>query len=399
MNAALNLAKQGFDAYIIENDKNLGGLARQIHRTIDGLEVKDYLARLIQDVTSHERIEVLTETEIVRHLGSKGNFLTTVATGTDRTERSLKHGAVIVATGAREYRPQEFLYGADDRVMTQLELEARLQADPQLAASWERVVMIQCVGSRNAENPNCSRICCQSAVKHALQLKKNSPDLDVVVFHRDIRTYGMLEDYYIEARDQKVLFERYDLEQPPQVMGEEGKLQVIFWDNILKRSIKWPVDAVILSAATEAADTAALAEVLKLPRNAQGFFVESHPKLRPLDFAAEGYYLCGTAHSPKLIKEAVTQGLAAAARAGAFLAATSQMISPIVAWVEQSRCVACLACVRTCPYQIPQIDEKGRSEIKAALCLGCGVCAGVCPAQAIQFSHYEDEQLKAEMSA
>ena len=260
--------------------------------------------------------------------------------------------------------------------MTQLELEGVLHAEPQVAAEWERVVMIQCVGSRNAVNPNCSRICCQSAVKHALQLKKSSPDLDVVIFHRDMRMYGGLEDYYTEARDQKVLFERYDLDHPPQIVNEAGRLHVIFWDNILERAIQWPVDAVVLSAATEAADTDDLARQLKLPRDAQGFFVESHPKLRPMDFAAEGYYLGGTAHSPKLIKEAVTQGLAAAARAGAFLAATSQMISPIVAWVEQSRCVGCLACVRTCPYHIPQIDEKGRSEINTALCLGCGVCAG-----------------------
>ena len=217
-----------------------------------------------------------------------------------------------------------------------------------------------------------------------------------MVFHRDIRTYGLLEDYYIAARDQKILFERFEPERPPQVKEQDGKLQVIFWDNILKRSIQWPVDAVILSAATQAAATEDLARVLKLPRNEQGFFQENHPKMRPLDFAAEGYFLCGTAHSPKLIKEAVTQGLGAAARAGAFLAATTQMISPIVAEVQQGRCVGCLACVRTCPYQVPRM-HKGRSEIMGALCLGCGVCAGVCPAGAIEFSHYTDEQLKAEM--
>ena len=173
---------------------------------------------------------------------------------------------------------------------------------------------------------------------------------------------------------------------------------MVFWDNILKREIQWPVDAVVLSAATQAAETDNLARILNLPRDEQGFFQENHPKMRPLDFAAEGYYLCGTAHSPKLVKEAVTQGLGAAARAGAFLAAATQMISPIVAEVNSGRCVGCLACVRTCPYHVPQI-EKGRSEIQAALCLGCGVCAGVCPAGAIQFSHYTDEQLQAEIGA
>jgi heterodisulfide reductase subunit A2 len=305
---------------------------------------------------------------------------------------------VIVATGAVEYRPEEYLYGADPRVMTQLELAERLEKEPQLAADWKRVVMIQCVGSRDDRNPTCSRICCQTAVKHALQLKESAPDLDVVVFHRDIRTYGLLEDYYIAARDRKILFERFEPGRPPQVQAAAGKLQVTFWDSILKRSIQWPVEAVILSAATRAAETANLARLLKLPRDEQGFFQENHPKMRPLDFAVEGYYLCGTAHSPKLIKEAVTQGLGAAARAGAFLAATQQLISPIVAEVEQGRCAGCLACVRTCPYHVPQM-EKGKSEIKAALCLGCGVCAGVCPAGAIHFSHYSDEQLLAEMGA
>jgi heterodisulfide reductase subunit A len=398
LNAALGLAKQGFDAYLIDKGKNLGGLARRLHRTIDGDSVPDYVAGLIREVSSHPRLEVLTETRVVRHLGSKGNFRTTVATGPEGGERTLQHGAVIMATGAVEYRPTEYLYGTDNRVMTQLDLETRLAAEPNLAAKWQRLVMIQCVGSRNDRNPTCSRICCQTAVKHALQLKQNTPELDVVIFHRDIRLYGLLEDYYIAARDQKILFERFDPARPPRVQEKNGRLHVVFWDNILQREIEWPVDAVVLSAATQAAQTDNLARVLNLPRDGQGFFSENHPKMRPLDFAAEGYYLCGTAHSPKLVKEAVTQGLGAAARAGAFLAATTQMISPIVAEVNTGRCVGCLACVRTCPYHVPQI-EKGRSAIQAALCLGCGVCAGVCPAGAIQFSHYTDEQLKAQISA
>ncbi len=396
LNAALSLAKQGFDAYLIEKERSLGGLARRLHRTIEGAAVQDYLDRLIAEVMAHKGIEVLTETEIVRHVGGRGNFLTTVTSG--GTERTLRHGAVIVATGATEYRPKEYLYGTHDRIMTQLELGARLQAQPHLGKSWQRVAMVQCVGSRNAANPTCSRVCCQTAVKHALQLKQGAPDLDVVIFHRDLRLYGLLEDYYITARDQKVLFERFEPEQPPEIKAEAEGLHLIFWDNILKRSIQWPVDAVILSAATQAADTAGLAGLLGLPRDARGFFQEFHPKMRPLDAAKEGYFLCGTAHSPKLIKEAVTQGLAAASRAGTFLAATSQLISPIAAEVERGRCVGCLACVRTCPYHIPQMVD-GRSEIKTALCLGCGVCVGVCPAGAIQFSHYTDEQLLAEIGA
>ena len=223
MNAALGLAKQGFNAYLIEMGKDLGGLARRLKRTIDGLEVRKYLDRLVDEVRNHERIEVLTEAEVVRHLGSRGNFLTTVATGAARQERIIKHGAVIVATGAVEYRPEEYLYGADPRVMTQLELAERLEKEPQLASGWKRVVMIQCVGSRDDRNPTCSRICCQTAVKHALQLKEMAPDLDVVVFHRDIRTYGLLEDYYLAARDRKILFERFEPGRPPQGTGRSGK--------------------------------------------------------------------------------------------------------------------------------------------------------------------------------
>ncbi|MBM4289831.1 MAG: CoB--CoM heterodisulfide reductase iron-sulfur subunit A family protein, partial [Deltaproteobacteria bacterium] len=395
----LNLAQQGFGVYLLEKDKVLGGVADRLHRTIEGVDVKAYLDKLIAEVTSHEGIEVLTEARILRHLGSKGSFRTTVVTGSSPAERILQHGAVILATGGGEHRPRGFFYGEDRRVMTQLELGERLRADPHLASSWERVAMIQCVGSRNPENPTCSRICCQSAVKHALELKNRAPQLDVVIFHRDVRTYGLLEDYYTQARDRKVLFERFDPDRAPELVREGEKLKIKFWDAILGRTIQWPVDAVILSAAVEAADTGELARRLGLSQDAQGFFREFHPKLRPVDALMEGYYICGLAHSPRLLKEAVTQGLAAAGRAGAFLADISQKISPLVAHVEQGRCVACLACVRSCPYHIPRINEAGRSEINDSLCLGCGVCATVCPAQAIGFSHYEDEQLRAEISA
>ncbi len=396
LNAALNLADQGFETIILEKENELGGLARRVHHNIEGRDVNAYVDQLIDKVKSHEKIQVLTGALVVGFSGYKGNFTTEVLVGPGMYERKIDHGAVVVATGALEYRPQEFLYGEHAGVMTQLELGDRLHEKREEAARWDRVIMIQCVGSRNKQNPNCSRICCQSAVKHALQLKDLNPDLEVVILYRDMRMYGMLEDYYREARDKGVLFVRYDLERQPEVVNEGGKLSVNFLDHVLERPIRMTADAVILSAATVAGDHEELASLLKIPRDASGFFIEAHMKLRPVDFASEGIFLCGTAHSPKLISESIAQALAAASRAGTFLADINQTISGVTARVvAASRCAACLVCVQSCPYHVPQINEDNVSEINEALCQGCGICASECPAKAIQLSHFEDDQLIA----
>ena len=249
------------------------------------------------------------------------------------------------------------------------------------------------------ENPNCSRICCQNAVKNSLALKKMNPDLDVYVLYRDMRTYGLLEDYYSEARGKGVIFARFRTEQPPQVVKEGEDLRVTFLDHVLERPITLTADALILSAATLAADTEELASLLKVPRNIDGFFIEAHAKLRPVDFSSQGIYLCGTAHGPKLISESIAQALAAAARAGSFLARTDITIGGVVAQVEQSRCAACLVCVKACPYGVPQINQDNVSEINEALCQGCGICASECPAKVIQLAHYEDDQIGAKVDA
>jgi heterodisulfide reductase subunit A2 len=257
--------------------------------------------------------------------------------------------------------------------------------------------MVQCVGSRNEENPNCSRICCQGAVKYALQLKDLNPDMDVVILYRDMRTYGFMEDYYREARDKGVLFARFEPDHLPQVTNDNGQLGITFVDHVLGRPISMAVDAVILSAGARAADTEELASLLKLPRNAGGFFIEAHAKLRPVDFASEGIFLCGMAHSPKLISESIAQAMAASSRAGAFLADVNQTISGVTAHVEPDRCAACLVCVRTCPYGVPQINRENVSEINEALCQGCGTCASECPAKVIQVAHFEDDQISAKI--
>jgi len=401
LNAALNLAQQGFDAVLVEKEAELGGLARRISRTIEGREVQPYLDRLIADVRAHQRIRVFTEAQVVSFKGYKGNFTTKIAWGPDQVEETIEHGVAIVATGAHEYRPKEFLYGQDDRVMTQLELDQLLREkgngrDP---SRWRRAVMIQCVGSRNEENPNCSRICCQSAVKHALELKERNPDMDLYILYRDMRMYGLLEDYYTEARSKGILFSRFDPDRVPEVSADGGNLEVTFVDHVLQRPVRVPADAVILSAATLANETDQLAGQLKVPRNAFGFFIEAHAKLRPVDFSSEGIYLCGTAHAPKLISESITQALAAASRAGSFLAKKSLSVGGAVAHVDKSLCAACLVCVMSCPYNVPRINEENVSEINEALCQGCGVCVSECPAKAIQLSHYEDDQVASNIHA
>jgi heterodisulfide reductase subunit A-like polyferredoxin len=397
LSAALNLGDQGFETILLEKENELGGNARNIHKTIDGLDVKAYLDGLVAKVKSHDKIQVLTGALVVGFSGYKGNFTTEVLVGPGMYERKIDHGITVVATGAHEYQPQEFLYGQHHLVMTQMELGGFLHDQAAEATKWSRVAMIQCVGSRNAENPNCSRICCQGAVKYALQLKELNPEMDVVILYRDMRTYGLLEDYYREAREKGVLFSRFDPERLPEVRNDNGQLAVNFVDHVLGRPLTLPVDAVILSAGARANDTEELASLLKLPRNAAGFFIEAHAKLRPVDFASEGIFLCGMAHSPKLISESIAQAQAAASRAGAFLADVNQTISGVTAHVAPDRCAACLVCVRICPYGVPQINRDNVSEINAALCQGCGTCASECPAKVIQVAHFEDDQLAAKI--
>jgi heterodisulfide reductase subunit A-like polyferredoxin len=399
LNAALGLARQGFEAIIVEKEKELGGIAHRVQHTIDGLDVPTYLDELIKEVRTHDKIQVLTEALVVGFGGYKGNFTTEVLVGPGMYERKIDHGVTIVATGAHEYQPKEYSYGQHSKVMTQLELGRLLHDRSKEVAGWERAVMIQCVGSRNAENPNCSRICCQGAVKHALELKELNPEMEVIILYRDMRMYGMLEDYYTLARQKGVIFSRYSLDQPPEVAGNGGDLTVTFVDHVLQRPIKMSVDGVILSAATLANDTEELASFLKVPRNSEGFFIEAHAKLRPVDFSSEGIYLCGTAHGPKLMSESIAQAMAAASRAGSFLAATDQTIGGVVAQVNQGLCAACLVCVRRCPYGVPHINKDDVSEINEALCQGCGICASECPAKAIQLAHYADDQIMVKVEA
>ncbi|MBW1945960.1 MAG: CoB--CoM heterodisulfide reductase iron-sulfur subunit A family protein, partial [Deltaproteobacteria bacterium] len=397
MNAALGLADQGFEVVIVEKEPQLGGLSRQLTTTIEGEDIQRYLLELVERVTNHDKIQVLAESLIVGFTGFKGNFTTEVMVGPGMYERKIEHGIVILATGANEYKPEEYLYGEDYRVMTQIELGKRLEVKG--ADDLNNVVMIQCVGSRNDEHPNCSRICCQSAVKNALHIKDLNPDANVYILYRDMRMYGLLEDYYTEARQRGIIFVRYQKENPPTVEATDDALMVIFKDHVLQRDIRVPANLLTLSAGMVPEDTQELASILKLPRNEDGYFMEAHVKLRPVDVANEGIFLCGTAHSPKLISETISQALAAASRATTFLSQSEITLSAVTAKVDQERCAACLVCVRACPYGVPRINEEGVSEIDEALCHGCGICAAECPAKAIELNWYEDDQIISKVDA
>jgi heterodisulfide reductase subunit A-like polyferredoxin len=397
MNAAIGLAEQGYEVVLIEKEAELGGLAKTLTATIEGANIGNYLGGLVSRVNAHDKIQVITNALVIGFGGFKGNFTTEILVGPDMVQRKIEHGVVIMATGAHEHRPQEYLYGDDPRVMTQLELAERMQKG-ELEAP-KQVVMIQCIGSRNDENPNCSRVCCQTAVKNALHIKEEYPEAQVFVLYRDIRTYGLLEDYYTEARRQGVFFFRFDPEDPPVAEAGKDGVEVTFTDHVLNRKLNVTTDLLVLSAGMEAEDTEELSSIVKLARTPEGYFMEAHVKLRPVDMATEGIFVCGTAHSPKLISESIAQAYAAASRAVTFLSQSQLTLSAVTAQVEADKCASCLICVRSCPYDVPKINADGVSEIDEALCHGCGICTAECPAKAIQLNWYEDDQIICKVDA
>ncbi len=395
MNAALDLSRQGFESTLIEKQGELGGMGKKLHHTIEGADIRNYVDKLSSQVVADEKITVLTESEIVAFEGFQGNFKTAVSAG-GREAQQIEHGVIIVATGAGENTPTEHLYGEDDRVLTQSQLSDRL-ADKG-AADLDTVVMIQCVGSRNEERPNCSRICCQAAIKNALDIKKKSPDTQVYILYRDMRMYGQMEDYYTEARQQGVLFVRYTKDKPPVTVSSDEGVLITVKDHVLQRDIEICADVLALSAGVLPNISDELVNRMKLNTNPEGYFLEAHVKLRPVDMGSDAVFLCGTAHSPQLISEAIVQANAAASRAVTFLSKDEIKLSAIKAEVFPENCVKCLTCVRSCPFEVPTFNSiKGEIEIDPALCQGCGVCACVCPRQTINLNNYKDDQITCEV--
>ncbi len=399
MTSALRLADQGFQIYLAEKSNKLGGVASRIIKTLEGDDVQEFLADLIKQVEDHENIQVITGAIIVDHSGMPGMFKTGMQVGPQMFYRQIEHGVTIMATGAVPNPIKEYSLGETDAVMTQLDTQKLIFEQPESVKKWDNVVMIQCVGSRTAENPNCSRVCCQTAVKNALAILKINPDARIFVLYRDMRTYGFQEEYYKEAREKGVIFVRYSEDQKPTVTPDGKRVNVNFIDPILGREVTVTADALCLSTGLIADNdsTEELAMIFKLPRTADGFFLEDHVKLRPVDLATPGFFVAGTAHAPKLIKESISQANAVASRAQTMLARDSINLGAATARVDGKLCAACLICVRECPFGIPFINADGYSEIDPAKCHGCGMCVSECPAKAIQLMQFEDDRILAKL--
>ncbi len=406
MISALSIANQKHEVHLIEKEKELGGLARRLHYTLEGLDVQGYLRKVIEKVYQHPLINVYMEATISEATGYVGNFVTKIKS--DRGVAEIRHGAAVIATGADVYQPTEYLFGQDERVMTHLELEAKLANKEEDIINAENLVMIQCVGSRCEDRNYCSRICCSESVKNALKLKAINPAMDIYIFFRDMRTYGFKEDYYREASNQDVRFIRYELGNKPVVAqgrSEDGRsvLKVTATEYILGTKIEIDADIIALAAAIiPPADSQEVSGLFKVAMGPDGFYQEAHVKLRPVDFAAEGVYLCGLAHYPKLMSESVSQAYGAAGRALTLLSNDTVVASGSVCTVNEKKCIGCGACAPACTYGAVQLQETKRGSKAAVipvLCKGCGLCNSKCPTGAIQLKHYTDAEIAGQILA
>jgi heterodisulfide reductase subunit A-like polyferredoxin len=392
MTAALALADQGFKTVLIEKTNRLGGNFTSLHYTLEHSNIKPFLNNLIKRVKKHPNIELYLNSDVKNIAGFIGSFEVALMQG--KKESSVSGGAIIVATGATPALTKDLRFGESSNIITQLELEEKLYKktfDHKVC----NIVMIQCAGSRNDERSYCSRLCCSMAVKNALKLKEINPNINIYILYRDIRTYGFREKYYQKARKAGVLFIRYEKEKAPVISGDDDLLVTVDSPDF-PETIEIEADQVILSTGVDALkENRKLADMLKVPLNSDGFFNEAHLKLRPVDFATEGIFLCGLAHSPKMVDENISQAKAAAARATTILSKKQLEVSAQVSSVDQEKCISCMTCVRACPYNAPAVNANRKAEINAAKCMGCGICASECPAEAIQLRHFESEQFKA----
>jgi heterodisulfide reductase subunit A len=383
---------------------------------------------LTEEIEKDPRIHLFKGTAIQRIDGFVGNFKTRVKKG-DETEE-INHGIIIVATGAEEYQPTEFSYGKDHRVITQMELEERMFLDPGSLNFVRNVVMIQCIGSRNEERPYCSRVCCSEAIKNALRLKSLHPETNIYILYRDIRTYGFKEDYFEKAREAGVLFVRFDPEREPKLLQKEesrqdppfalslsngerepklerdgNRLQVAVYEPILHDDLLLETDLLVLGAGiTATPENTSLSKMLKVPLNADGFFLEAHMKLRPVDFATEGIFLAGLAHNPKSIDESLSQAHAAVARALTILTKDHLEAIGTISEIDERKCVGCGLCESLCPYKAVEIvwkrtvvGEKLVAQINKALCKGCGVCTASCRSGSVDLKGFSSEEIAAQI--
>jgi heterodisulfide reductase subunit A len=395
MTAAVGLADQGYHTYLVEQTGQLGGNALMLNETWRGDNISHAVREMVQQVEDHPLVDVYKEAAIKDASGFVGNFETTITY--DGSETVLEHGAVVVAVGSEEYKSGEYLHGQDGRVFSHLEFDAALMAGDDRVKKAGSAVFIQCVGSREPERPYCSKVCCTHSVKSALELKEINPEMDIFVLYRDIRTYGQREALYREARDQGVIFIRYSLDHKPQVKNEGDQLVVTIRDHVLDREVQMSPDLLVLANAIVPRDNEALAQMFKLSLNEDGFFMEAHAKLRPVEFASEGTFLAGLAHYPKPIEESVAQAKAAASRASVVLSKEELSVEGVVSHVNEHYCIGCGMCEDSCPYGaigLVDLEAGGQvSQVQPALCKGCGACAVACPTGAAAIFHYDDQEV------
>lgn len=389
MNASLSLSSQGYGVHLIEKSDELGGLLTNVRATVDGDDVQAYLTDIKEKVKNNSLITLHTGTTVESIDGFVGNFETRLS-----NDQSIGHGALLIASGGQEYQPTEYRYAESEKIVTQRELETILAEEgPDNKKSY---VMIQCVGSREEPNNYCSRVCCQDALKNSIAIKEQAPDAQVVVLYRDMRAYGLKEEYYRKARDLGVLFFLFTPEEKPVISMEDEAVRVSFESKVLGKEMVVDADYLVLSTGLRPQpDGEEFAKKFKLTCNIDGFLLEAHVKLRPVDFPSEGFFLAGLAHAPKNLEETISQSLAAAGRVGALLSNDSLTVSGVISKHNRDICMSCLACVKKCPFGAPFIDEDGRVSHNEVKCTGCGICAGVCPAKAYQVNYFKDDQLLA----
>ncbi len=405
MTCALSIANQGHDVYLVEKAKDLGGMARRIPTTLEGMDVQAHLDSVIEQVYQHPKVHVSHSASIDDTTGYIGNFVTTVSS--EGRVKEIKHGATVIAIGADVYKPTEYLYGQDERVMTHLELGEKIAAKDEALLGAESLAMIQCVGCRNEDRNYCSRVCCSGAVKNAISLKKINPDMEITIYFRDMMTYGLREHYYTEAQDRNVKFIHFDPSDAPVVepAKEEGRevLRITAPDKILGCNLEIDADFISLAAAVIPSEsTWAISRSFKVTNSPDGFFKEAHVKLRPVEFAADGIFLCGAAQYPKHISETINHAYGAASRVITLLANETVTASGSVCEVEQVDCVSCGACITSCNYgaiDFVATPDGKKAKVNPILCKGDGVCVSKCPTKAIMLQHFTDESLMSQIDA
>jgi heterodisulfide reductase subunit A len=396
LTAALAFADQGFEAVLVEHGAELGGNARTLYYTEDGAHPARHVQHLINEVISQPLITVHTEAQVRSISGSCGNFSAIISV--KGVSQTLSHGVVVAATGGEEYKPTEYLYGRHPKVMTQKQFEALLATQPERAGQLKRIAMIQCVGSREPEHLYCSRVCCTAAIKNSLKLKTITPDAQISILYRDIRTFGLKEAYYLAARQQGVRFYRFERERKPQVAATGNTLTISVFDAQLQAAVELQTDLLVLSAAIRPRqESRQLAEAMRLPLDEDGFFMEAHPKLRPLDFTTPGVYLCGLAQGPNFANENIVQARGAVSRAVMVLSKKEYVAEGMINRVDPTLCRACGECQNACCFEAIKVQavKHGRKQavVTEALCTGCGVCNVACPTGAASLSHFKDEQI------